>query len=113
MTPEELAQLQLDAYNKGDIDLFVTAYSDTVELYDLKSGELTCKGKDQLYTKYADQFEKCPYLNCVLVSRVVCGNFVYDQEKVSGLLPRKVVHAVATYYVENGKIQKAWFAKDN
>jgi len=33
MTPEQLAQAQLDAYNARDIEAFLIPYSDSVELY--------------------------------------------------------------------------------
>ena len=34
-TPEQIVQLQLEAYNAGDIDKFMSVFSDDIELWTL------------------------------------------------------------------------------
>ena len=111
-TPEQCAQAQLDAYNARNIDAFAEVYTDDVQLIDLASGEVFCDGQGALVDRYGPMFDSHPDLNCKLVSRIVCGDFVYDEEHVTGLQENTIVHAVATYQVANGKIMKAWFARE-
>lgn len=111
-TAEQCAQAQLDAYNARDINSFSEVYSEDIQLIDLLSGEVFCSGREQLNQRYGTMFAEKTQLHCKLVSRIVCPPFVYDQEHVSGLAANTIVHAVATYYVQNGYIVKAWFARE-
>jgi imidazolonepropionase-like amidohydrolase len=107
VTPEMLAQQQLNAYNLRDIDAFLEPYSDTVELYNF-SGKLMMKGKEAMRKSYSDMFKNTPDLHCKLINRIVEGNTVIDHESVTGW-GDKPVKAVAIYTVANGKIVKVHF----
>lgn len=111
-SPLECAQAQLDAYNARDIERFSEVYADDVELVDLATGDVFCRGIEDLHTRYGAQFARCPDLHCSLVSRIVCPPFVIDEEHVTGLNPAGLVHAVATYQCDNGKIIRAWFIRE-
>lgn len=110
-SPESAAQLQLDGYNSRNIDLFCSAYSETVQLMDMLTGAVFCDGIVQLRERYGEQFAKCPDLHCTLVKRIVCGSVVIDEEHVRGLSSDKIVHATAIYEVQNGLIQRGWFVR--
>ncbi len=107
VTPEMLAQQQLNAYNLRDIDAFLEPYSDSVELYNF-SGKLMMKGKEAMRRTYSDMFKNTPDLHCKLVNRIVEGNTVIDHESVTGW-GDKPTTAVAIYTVANGKIVKVHF----
>ncbi|MEO1513493.1 MAG: nuclear transport factor 2 family protein [Bacteroidota bacterium] len=107
-SPEQLAQEQLDAYNARDIDAFLKPYSDEVEIYNFPD-QLISKGKESMRKSYAQMFANTPKLHCELVSRMVQGNTVIDQERVTGFGPDRVMHAIAVYKVEDGKIAKVYF----
>ncbi len=107
-TPEQLAQEQLNAYNAGDIDAFLEPYSDDVEIYNFPD-KLTAKGKEVIRPNYASMFEKLPELHCELVNRIVMGNTVIDQERVTGFANRDTMHCTAIYKIEDGKIAKVYF----
>lgn len=111
-SPAWCAQEQLEAYNARDIDRFVAVYSDDIELIDLVTGETFCSGSEALRKRYGPMFSEKTDLYCTLVTRIVCGDVVYDEERVSGLVQDTVVHAVATYLVVNGHITKAWFVRE-
>ncbi len=108
---ERLAQAQLDAYNQRDIHAFAACYADDVEFVRLPSGEVFCSGRDEVIQRYGSMFEEHPGLHCELVRRIVCGDFCYDEERVSGLVVGAEVHAVATYFVQDSLIRKAWFVR--
>jgi hypothetical protein len=108
-TPAQCAQEQLEAYNARDIGKFAAVYADDVELIDLASGEVFCRGRHSLVERYGAMFERCVDLHCTLVHRIVCPPFVVDQEHVRGQRDNEIVHAVATYECHDGLIQRAWF----
>lgn len=107
VTPEMLAQQQLNAYNLRDIDAFLEPYSDSVEIYRFNGG-LMMKGKEEMRKSYTEMFKNTPDLHCKLVSRIVQGNTVIDQESVSGW-GDKPVSAIAIYTIKNGKIARVDF----
>jgi hypothetical protein len=57
-------------------------------------------------------FAEHPLLHCALIDRIVCPPFVIDEERVTGLVADRDVHAVATYEVRDGLIVKAWFLRE-
>lgn len=109
MTPEQLAQQQLDGYNARDIDLFMKAYSEDIEIYNFPN-ELSVKGKEKMRANYKQMFENTPDLHCKLVNRMVMGNTVIDQEEVTGF-SNGLLEAIAIYKIENNKIAKVYFVR--
>ena len=107
---EKLAQQQLEGYNKRDIDLFLEPYSDSVEVYNFPN-QMTMKGKEEMRVAYSGLFKNAPNLHCKLVSRMVHGNQVIDQELVTGFSNGMSIRAVAIYVIEDGKIAKVYFLK--
>ncbi len=107
------AQRQFDAYNRGDIDAFAAAYSDDVVFIDKETEQVLCSGKAELIEKYGKLFAENPSLRCELISRTSTGSFVYDEERVTGHPIGKIVHAMATYHVnDEGLIDRVWITKE-
>jgi len=105
---EDLVQMQLNAYNLGDIESFLEPYSDTVKVYNFPDA-LIYQGKDRMRSGYAGFFESTPDLHCQLINRVVLGNTVVDHELVTGLNGNQEIKAVAIYKIRDGKIQEVYF----
>lgn len=110
VTPEILAQQQLNAYNNRNLEAFLAPYSDSVQLYDLNSGKLLMNGKENMRKQYGTVFTNIKNLHCQLVNRIVQGNTVIDHERVTGF-DNKPVEAIAIYKIENGKIVKVYFSE--
>lgn len=107
---EQLAQKQLEGYNKKDMDLFLEPYSDTVKIYAFPD-VLKYTGKEKMREVYSSMFQNMPNLHCDIVKRIVYGNTVIDHEKITGLSDNMEVNAVVIYAIENGKISKVFFVK--
>lgn len=106
ISPVDLVQQQLNAYNAHNLEAFLAPYAEDVEIYQFPN-TLLSKGKEQMRKDYLF-ITKVPKLFCRLQNRVVQGNMVIDHEEVSGFGP-KPVHAVAIYLIEKGKISKVYF----
>ena len=107
-SPEELVQMQLNAYNLGNIESFLFPYSDSVKVYGFPN-QLRYEGIDRMREGYQSFFEQTPDLHCELINRIVLGNTVIDQEEVTGLANGGVIKAIAIYKIWDGKIQKVYF----
>lgn len=107
-TPEELADLQLNGYNNRDIETFLSAYSDSVKVYNFPA-TLLYTGKENMRKRYSDMFDKMPDLHCELVNRIVEGHTVIDHENVTFDKSKPTMRAIAIYKVSEGKIQEVYF----
>ncbi|MBX7146405.1 MAG: nuclear transport factor 2 family protein [Alphaproteobacteria bacterium] len=109
---ERLIQAQLEAYNRRDLNAFIECYADTIELIYLSTNVIFCKGIAELHEIYKKIFKEHPLLYCRLTQRMICGDYVIDEEQISGLVDKKLVHTIATYQIKHGLIQKVWFIKN-
>ena len=105
-TPEQLVQMQLNAYNAHDLEAFLVPYAEDVELYEYPS-KLLSKGKEQMRKDYIF-ITQTPKLYCRIQKREIKDNTVTDHEEVT-FGGAKPVYATATYIIENGKISKVYF----
>ncbi|MCI4666594.1 MAG: nuclear transport factor 2 family protein [Bacteroidia bacterium] len=103
-------QTQLDAYNTGNIDLFLSAYSDSVKIYNYPD-QLKYQGKENMREPYGKMFKELKFLHCRLVNRMVMGNKVLDHEFVTFQKDSKPVQVIAIYTVQNGKITEVRFMR--
>lgn len=105
-SPLALVQRQLNAYNAHNLDAFLEPYAEDIELYNFP-GKLLAKGKEQMRKMY-DWMKQVPALHCEITNRIIQGNTIIDNEKVTGF-GDKPLEAVAIYNIENGKIRRVYF----
>jgi imidazolonepropionase-like amidohydrolase len=110
LSPADLAQIQLNAYNTRQLEPFLAVYADDVGVYEFPD-KLLFSGKQVMRQRYAELFQRSPKLHARLISRAVRGRYVVDHERVSGLRGEDVVWAVAIYEVRGDRISKVWFVR--
>ena len=110
-TPVDLIQQQVNAYNARDIKAFLATYSPEIQIYN-HPDSLLYSGLDQMETVYSRLFKNNPKLHGEIVNRMVLGNFVIDQERVTGFPNDRVIDTVAIYEVKDGLIHKVWFVRE-
>ncbi|WP_226084942.1 nuclear transport factor 2 family protein [Mesobacillus sp. S13] len=106
---EMLAQKQLDAYNKQDLEEFLSVYSDDVIIMDFPGNKVMTKGIDEMRIRYRQLFKEHPNNHAELLARIVHGNRVVDHELVTGRANSTPKKAVAIYEIDGEKIAKVWF----
>ena len=106
--PEGFAQRQLDAYNARDLERFVAEYTEKVVAFRLPGAEPVLVGKQAFAEHYRKNRFSLPKLHAELVSRMVFGNKVIDQERVHGVEPEPM-DVAAIYEVTPQGISKVWF----
>jgi hypothetical protein len=93
MTPTDIVQRQLDAYNAHDLDAFTACFSDDVRLYRMPEPTPRTIGRDALRAFYAEHRFSIPTLRAELVNRIAFGDKVADHERIHGLTEQPVVNA--------------------
>eukprot|EP01035_Chromulina_nebulosa_P033624 gene33624-45035_t len=82
VTPQAVAQTQLDSYNVQDLDGHCACFADDIVVCDL-NGEPNLHGIDAYRARYEGVFAQFPQNHAELVARIVIGNTVIDHERVS------------------------------
>jgi len=103
---------QLTAYNNRDIDAFMRCYAEDCLVED-GMGNTLMQGAEAMRASYAAMFASSPKLHCRLASRVVVGNYILDEERVTGRAGSEDEerHVVAVYRIEGGLIQHVRFLR--
>ena len=107
MSPVDVVQEQLEAYNARDLDRFAATYSEDIRIYRKPTAEPAIVGQAQLREVYGNRFAS-PNLRAEILNRIVLGNKVIDHERVVGIKDVPI-EAVAVYEVGEGLIRAVWF----
>ena len=110
MTPEQLVQRQLDAYNAKDVEAWLATYAPDAEQRELH-GALLAKGHDAMRARIVQRFAE-PDLHAELLHRIVMGDVVVDHERITRNFPdgKGVIEMLCVYEVGEGLIRRASFA---
>lgn len=112
ITPSQVAQKQLDAYNQKNLEAFLQPYSDSVKIFNFPK-QLLYQGKEQMRVVYGNMFKKTPDLHCTLINRTNLGNIVVDKEYVVFDKQKPAVEVIAIYKINNEKITEVYFIRNN
>ena len=106
-SPEAIVDAQLAAYNKRDLEGFLSFYADHAVLAKYPD-QVTQTGKDEMRLRYQRNFSN-PNVRAEIIKRVVFGRFVIDHERVVAPPAKGELEAVAVYEVKDGKIARVTF----
>lgn len=107
MSPQEVVDQQLSAYNALDADAFAATYAEDAHIFMMPNLRLVVRGRDALRTHYAENVFTKAGVRAEVISRQVLGNKVVDHERTYGLADRPMEFIVA-YEVENALIRVVW-----
>lgn len=111
MKPTTLADTQLSAYNKQNLEDFLNCYSEDVEISNFPD-ILICKGKDAMRSLYINSWKENPNQKAIIINRIHVVNTVMDHEHVTGRANGIELHVIAIYKIENDKINKVYFVRE-
>ena len=94
----------LAALNGRDIDAFAACYTDDATIED-GYDEIVAAGRSGIRERYAVIFETFPKVRVTPLSRTDVGEFVVQEERVTGRGPEDDRH-VAVYLVRDGLIAR-------
>lgn len=108
LTPEQVIQKQLNAYNDRNLEALLEIYADDAQLFE-HPAKLVATGTAELRDRFVARFKE-PNLHAKLRQRIVMGNTVIDHEEVARTFPegKGKIELVMIYEVQNGRIVKVW-----
>lgn len=109
MTVREIAQRQLDFYNRHDLEGFCSMYSEDIEVFSFGAAAPDISGMEEFRERYARRFA-IEGLRAEVVTRIVKDDIVIDEERIWGLeeSPKTVI---GIYEIQDGLIRKATFLR--
>ncbi|MBT8183446.1 MAG: nuclear transport factor 2 family protein, partial [Eudoraea sp.] len=109
-SPEIVIDKQVTSFNTGDLEAFVSCFSDAVEVKNFPADTLYT-GRENLRVNYRQFLAKNPETKVEVTRRIIIGNKVIDAETatVSG----KSHQQVAIYEVDSGSISSMVFIHEN
>ncbi len=106
VSPEVIVEKQVRTFNKGNLAEFAACFSENV-LVQRFPNDTMYVGNANLKSSYEAFFEKNPDTNVEVINRMVIGNKVIDEEKVT--MKGRTHRQVALYEIRNGKIVSMTF----
>jgi hypothetical protein len=110
LSPLDLAQAQLDAYNAQDLDAYCSYFADDVVVADLNR-QVTTQGNAAYRERYEKAFATFPQNKAELLGRIHVGSTIVDHEKVIRAPGGETFEIIAIYTLADGKIARVDFAK--
>ncbi|MDG3441264.1 nuclear transport factor 2 family protein [Nitrospirillum amazonense] len=109
LTPEQVVDGQLRAYNAKDIDAFMAYWAEDARVYQ-HPDTLLARGMDEIRARHLIRFQE-PNLHGRLLHRMAVGGTVVDHEMVTRAFPEGpgTVEVIGIYEVTDGRISRAWF----
>ena len=102
--PTDPIDEQLAAYNARDLERFLACYAPDVLVED-GSGTVLGQGIDAMRAAYSALFAGSPDLHADVLNRIRAGDFVIDEERVTGMPgSSEPVHAAVVYRLSDGQI---------
>lgn len=109
MTALEVVQSQVDAFNLRDAAAFAQHYGPDARLLSA-DGTVMIEGREAIEDFYRRLFAASPDLRVEIGSRITAGDWVIDEESVSGIvaegMPRDL-HAAIVYHVSGELITQS------
>ncbi len=113
--PAAVVQAQVEAYNKHDVETFLSCYADNATVYWLDGHKPPAKGIRGIREEFAF-LSKIPAAGAGfgvdVLTKTITGPTVANVEHMRGLPPGapSVPDTLVIYEVRGGKILNAWFA---
>lgn len=112
LTPAQIVQKQMDAYNQRDVEAFVAMYSADIKVYNFPD-ELVFEGKEKMRERYSNSFSSTPDLHSTLISRSILGNTVIDQEYIIVDNTKPAIEMIVIYKIQGQEIiEMYWLRKE-
>lgn len=109
MKPEDLIDLQLEAYNRRDLEAFAATYAQDVRIIGADGTRPPLIGIEALRETFGTKTFKLEGLHAEIRSRMVVGNKVIDHEITTWTARSAPIESVVVYEVNQGLITNVWF----
>jgi hypothetical protein len=99
---DDPVEAHVQAYNACDLDRFIACFSPDCVIEDAR-GNVVARGHDGLRARFGRVFEENPDLQCEVLHRARVGEYVVDEEHITGRYGGEQ-HGVVVSHVSGGLI---------
>jgi hypothetical protein len=110
LSPVDLVEGQLQAYNSQDIEAFCGFFADDIALADF-NGAVTASGLEAVRARHVKLFSDFPQNKATLLHRMVVGSTIIDHEHVERAPGGQTFQVAAIYTIAGGKIARVDYVK--
>jgi uncharacterized protein (TIGR02246 family) len=110
VSPLDLVQGQLEAYNAQDVERFVSFFAPNAVLAGL-NGPVTTEGLAAIRVRHETLFTQHPQNRATLLHRIVLGNVVIDHEDVLRAPGGERFQVAAIYTIKDGLIARVDYVR--
>jgi hypothetical protein len=106
--PADIVQASIDAYNASDMDATFQDFAEDIVVRD-PDGAVQMEGLGQVRSRYAGWRAANPDISYEILSRITLGDWVVDEERVTGMAPPREgdeLRAVIVYRVVDQRIRE-------
>jgi hypothetical protein len=100
----------VQAYNDRDLDRFIACYAPDCVIEDAR-GTVVARGHADLRARFGKVFDKSPDLHCEIVHRARIGEYVVDEERITGRFDGGEQHGIVVSHVSGGVIDHQRFVR--
>ncbi len=98
-----IVEQQLEAYNRHDLDGFMACFAPGAWIED-GLGNTIAPDLEAIRLRYKNRFGQNPGLRSTLLNRIEVGQYVIDDEHLTGFAARSDQHIVLVYRIESNLI---------
>jgi hypothetical protein len=106
---DDPVEAHVRAYNERDLNGFVACYSADCILEDAR-GAVVARGHAEIRARFGRLFEENPELHCKILHRARVGEYVVDEEHITGRYGGEQ-HGVVVSHVSGGAIDRQRFIR--
>jgi len=108
ISPHNIVDAQLADYVAGDAERFASHYAIDSVCVRLPEGELIASGRSEIARVWGALFARRT-ARVTIIKRTILGDVVVDHERVTNNETGHTIEALASYFVQDGLIQRVWF----
>tara|TARA_B100000497_G_C7649668_1_gene390778 strand:+ start:923 stop:1318 length:396 start_codon:yes stop_codon:yes gene_type:complete len=111
MDSSKIVQHYMDAYNRRDVDDFLSFMHPDFESSLFDERRTLCMGLKDARTLYSNRFKENPDLFVTTLGRIANDNIVVDNQLIEHFDGGKTIRAISIFELEDGLVRRASFAR--
>ncbi len=111
MNPSKIVQQYMEAYNRRDIEAFLSFKHPEFQSSLFDENIVLCANLNEATVIYTKRFRENTNLYVTTLGRIINDNIVIDNQLIEGFDDGKTIRAISIFELKNGLVYRASFAR--